>query len=342
MKIEYDVSLAERTTLGLGGPAKRFVRATSVEELRDALASAGNDPVLVLGSGSNLVVRDGGFSGLVIEIALAGVSIVHERAGTAVAVGAGVMWDDFVARMVEEGLRGVTCLSGIPGLVGATPMQNVGAYGQEVSDTIVTVRVLDRQTGEIREWPNIECQFGYRTSVFRGSDRWIVLGVQFWLRQDRWSEPIRYPELARSLGLAEGETAPLVDVRRTVLELRRRKGMVVDPADPESKSAGSFFTNPIVDPAIVKTLFGANPEMPHWLTADGKVKLAAAWLIEHAGFAKGHVHGKVGISKKHALALVNRGGTARELLALAESIQDGVRSRFGIALQREPIVVGED
>ncbi len=316
--------LAELTTLGLGGPARRFVRVTSIDELRDALAT--DDPVLVLGGGSNLVVSDAGFDGLVVQLGLTDVTI---EPGGLVTAGAGVVWDELVAQTIAAGLAGFECLSGIPGLVGATPMQNVGAYGQEVSDTITYVRALDRETGELVTFTNAACGFAYRHSMFRGSSRYVIVEVQFQLEPSAQSKPITYAELQKELG----ERAPLATVRETVIRLRRGKGMVVDPGDPESRSAGSFFTNPLVAPTQV-------PEgAPSWPQPDGRVKLSAAWLIERAGFAKGHTVGGVGISKKHALALVNRGGTTEQLLALARSIQDTVKDRFGIELGPEPIIV---
>ena len=321
MNVEHDVPLAPLTTLGLGGAAKRFVRVTSVVDLIDALAES---RVLILGGGSNLVVSDAGFDGLVVQIGIRGIAVDCDT----ITVAAGESWDDFVAQMVAARRVGVECLSGIPGLVGATPMQNVGAYGQEVSDTIQSVRVYDRDKRELVTMTPTECAFGYRTSVFRGSARWVVVDVTFRLPRGEDSQ-VRYAELQKALG---GERAPLARVRETVIALRRGKGMVVDPADPESKSAGSFFTNPIVAAAPA----GA----PSWPQPDGRVKVSAAWLIEHSGFAKGYTRGNVGISKKHALALVNRGdATAAELLALARQIQDGVRSQLGVALELEPVVV---
>ena len=329
MRVEHDVPLAPRTTLGIGGPARRLVAITSTAELPEALAL---DPkILVLGGGSNLVVGDAGWDGVVLAIALRGIAVDCDT----VSVAAGVPWDDFVAQMVETRRSGIECLSGIPGLVGATPMQNVGAYGQEVADTITAVRAFDRERGELVTMTPAECAFGYRTSVFRGSTRWIVVDVTFRLPRSELSAPIRYAELARALGVPEGDRAPLQLVRDTVIALRRGKGMVVDPADPESRSAGSFFTNPIVDAATAARVGG-----PQWAQPDGRVKLSAGWLIEHAGFAKGHTAGRVGISRKHALALVNRGGaTAAELLELARAIQDGVRTRMGVELHPEPILV---
>ena len=346
MLFTHEVPLAPRTTLGLGGPARRLAHVENVDDLKQALATAGADPVLILGGGSNLVVRDGGFPGTVIQIAIAGVKIREHGDHAVVSAFAGEPWDAFVAQMVDAKLSGVECLSGIPGLVGATPMQNVGAYGQEVADTIVLVRVLDRQTGEIESFEPKDCGFAYRTSAFKGSERWVVLEVRFKLARSGDSVPLKYPELSRTLGVGEGGRAPLADVRSTVIALRRTKGMVVDPADPDSRSAGSFFMNPIVDAetlALLESNLPAGTAMPRWAADDGKTKLSAGWLIERAGFAKGHGAGRAGISTKHALALVNRGdATTHDLLALAQEIQDGVRARLGIDLVPEPVIVGID
>ncbi|MDB4961526.1 MAG: UDP-N-acetylenolpyruvoylglucosamine reductase [Myxococcales bacterium] len=348
MKVTLDAPLAARTTLGLGGPARRLVRAEIVAHLHDALAlaAAASERVLVIGGGSNLVIRDGGWDGLVIEMALPGVHIVREGSHAIVTAGAGVVWDDLVAETVAARLAGLECLSGIPGLVGATPMQNVGAYGQEVADTITHVRVLDRQTGRLETLSPEACGFAYRTSVFKGSERWIVVEVQFRLAVSELGQPLRYPELARSLGVADGARVPLRVIRDRVIELRRGKGMVVDPQDPASCSAGSFFTNPIVDAATlaaVEARLPAGIAMPRFPAAGGMIKLSAGWLIERAGFTKGYGRGRAGISTKHALALVNRGGaTTRELLELANEIQNGVRDRLGVELVPEPVIVGVD
>ena len=340
LAIQRDVPLAERTTLGVGGPARRFVRVADDDEVRAALAEADRTAarVFVLGGGSNLVVADAGWDGLVIQLADAQIALAAD--GTVDAAG-GASWDGLVERAVEAGLAGVECLAGIPGLVGATPMQNVGAYGQEVSDTITSVRVFDRERGVVTEMEGAACAFGYRTSVFRGRARWIVLGVRFQLTPGAMSAPIRYAELARALGIAEGERAPLADVRRTVIALRRGKGMVVDATDPDSRSAGSFFTNPLVDAgALAAALAQTGPDLPRWAQPDGTTKLSAAWLIERAGFVKGTTRGRAGISRKHALALVNLGGaSAAEILALAATIVAGVHARFGVTLEREPILV---
>ena len=338
---ESDVPLAALTTLGLGGPARRFARVTSVEDLRTALADGARhgERVLILGGGSNLVVADAGFEGLVIAMAITGVAID----GNLVTVGAGESWDGLVAQTVAANLAGFECLSGIPGSVGATPMQNVGAYGQEVSDTIVWVEALDRDTGALRIIKAAECDFAYRASRFRGSDRWAITRVRFELTAGPDSRPIRYAELAKALGIPDGEVAPLAQVRETVLALRRGKGMVVDASDPDSRSAGSFFTNPLVDPttfADLRERVGEGVTIPAWPADHGRTKLSAGWLIERAGFARGHVAGPVGISNKHALALVHRGGgTTRELLELAATIQDAVRTRLGVELHPEPVFV---
>jgi UDP-N-acetylmuramate dehydrogenase len=345
--------LSELTTLRLGGPAKRIVEARSERAVADAVAEAdaAGDPLLVLAGGSNVVVADEGFPGTVVRILTAGVS-ERPGAGTAVLeVQAGEPWDPFVQRCVHAGLAGIECLSGIPGSVGATPIQNVGAYGQDVSETITSVRAYDRQTQQTDELTPGECGFTYRSSVFkRTPNRWVVLAVTYELDRQPHSRPVRYAELARELGIAEGDTAPLAQVREAVLRLRRRKGMVVDPQDPDSVSAGSFFTNPILDPdefhhleerARAKLGDGARP--PHWLEPDGRVKTSAAWLVQNAGFARGYGSpGPIALSSKHTLALTNRGGgTATQLLALAREIAAGVEREFGVALVPEPVLVGQ-
>jgi UDP-N-acetylmuramate dehydrogenase len=345
------VRLADHTTLRLGGPARRAVVANTEEALvatvRDA--DARGEPVLVLGGGSNLVVADEGFDGVVVQVETRGEARHDEGDLALVDVAAGEDWDAFVARAVGEGLSGVEALSGIPGRVGATPIQNVGAYGQEVKDTLRAVRLWDRRAGAAVTLARAECDFRYRESRLKDEPgRWLVLGVTFALAKTMQSAPIAYAELARALGAAEGERAPLARVRSTVLALRRGKGMVLDPADPDSTSAGSFFMNPIVLdaelPAIearVRARLGDGVAMPRFPAAGGRTKLAAAWLIERAGFAKGFGEGRIGISGKHTLALVNRGGgTTAELLALARTVRQGVRDAFGVTLQPEPVMVG--
>jgi UDP-N-acetylmuramate dehydrogenase len=345
------VRLADHTTLRLGGPAADYVRCPDAEQLVEAVARADRDgvPVLLLGGGSNLVVADEGFDGLVVDITSAGItsdpstgSGTAECGGALVTVAAGEGWDDFVARAVAEGWIGVEALSGIPGSVGATPIQNVGAYGQEVADTIARVRTWDRQDATIRTYAASECGFGYRTSRFKADPaRHVVLSVTFQLRVGDLGAPVGYAELARSLGVELGGRAPAADVRDAVLALRAGKGMVLDDADPDTWSAGSFFTNPLLDPALVPE--GA-PSWPQPSSGSGQaaqVKTSAAWLIEHAGFSKGYRRGRAGVSTKHTLALTNRGGaTTAELLALAAEVRDGVREKFGITLVNEPVLVG--
>lgn len=331
--------LRDHTTLRLGGPAGELVVATTEEELVAALDTDG--PVLVLGGGSNLVVADDGFAGRVVKIATTGISADTEDddpscGGVLVTVAAGESWDHLVEVAVERGWVGVEALSGIPGSVGATPVQNVGAYGQEVSQTIASVRVWDRVLRGVRTFANADCHFSYRHSRFKADPgRHVVLSVTFQLRQGTLGAPVQYAELARALGVDLGQRAPLREVREAVLGLRRGKGMVLDDADPDTWSAGSFFTNPVVPAEQV-------PEgAPAWPAGDGLVKTSAAWLIDHAGFGKGYAAGRVSLSTKHALALTNRGGaTTEELLALAREVRDGVQAAYGIRLVNEPVLVG--
>lgn len=335
-------ALAELTTLRLGGPARELVRAADEGTLLDAVrrADAAGTPLLVLGGGSNLVVADAGFEGTVVRVETRG---VHEEGdlcgGAMVTVAAGEPWDPLVARAVNAGWVGLEALSGIPGSVGASPIQNVGAYGQEVADTIASVRCWDRVDGLQRTFAAADCGFGYRTSRFKAHPgRYVVLAVTFQLRLGELSAPVRYDELARALGIAVGARAPMTAVRDAVLGLRRRKGMVLDDADPDTWSAGSFFTNPVLDhSAAVRMPVGA----PRWEQPDGSVKTSAAWLIEHSGFAKGYGNDRVSLSTKHPLALTNR-GTARteDLLALAAEVQRGVHETYGVWLVNEPALVG--
>jgi len=342
------MQLADLTSLRLGGPPGRFVEAHTEEEVvaRVREADAEDEPVLVLAGGSNVVVADEGFPGTVVHVLTRGV----ERDDASLTVQAGEPWDEFVAARVGEGMAGIECLSGIPGSTGATPIQNVGAYGEEVSEVITSVRVLNRRGGEVAELAPADCGFSYRSSSFkREPDQWVVLAVTFTLDAQPGSRPIRYAELARALGVELGETAPLADVREAVLALRRSKGMVIDPSDPDSVSAGSFFTNPILDPAHFEQLeervahdLGPDTRMPNWPEPDGQVKTSAAWLVERAGFGRGYgAPGPIMVSTKHSLALTNRGGgTTAELIALAREIQFGVRKRFGVELTPEPVIVG--
>lgn len=337
--------LAARTTLRLGGPARDLVTATTEDEVIAAVSAADDRglPVLVLGGGSNVVIADEGFSGTVIEIATTGISADVDEditcGGAMVTVAAGESWDALVAVAVERGWVGIEALAGIPGAVGATPIQNVGAYGQEVSQTIASVRVWDRTLRGVRTFANADCGFGYRSSRFKSDPRrHVVLSVTFQLRQGHLGTPVTYAELARTLGIEQGERAPLTDVRDAVLGLRRGKGMVLDAADHDTWSAGSFFTNPIVTEADL-------PEgAPAW-PAEGGVKTSAAWLIEHAGFGRGYGvdvrGGRVSLSTKHTLALTNRGtASTADLLALAREIRDGVAAAYGITLVNEPVLVG--
>ena len=346
-----DVPLAPLTTLELGGPARRLVEVADEAELCATVlaADAAGEPVLVLGGGSNVVIADVGFDGTVVRIATRG--ITRDRAGEHVLLeaAAGEPWDDLVAGAVADGLAGIECLAGIPGLTGATPIQNVGAYGQDVAQTVTAVRVLDREDGAVRELPAAACGFRYRSSAFKGHARYVVLGVTFRLRADATeSEPIAYAELARTLGVDTGERAPLAATRDAVLGLRRGKGMVLDPGDPDTRSAGSFFTNPILDAdafaaltARVAERLGPDTRPPAFPEPDGRTKTSAAWLIDRAGFGPGTRRGTVAQSGKHALALVNLGGaTTGDLVALAREIAAGVEEAFGVALVPEPVFVG--
>jgi UDP-N-acetylmuramate dehydrogenase len=335
--------LSELTTLRLGGPARAVVEARSENELLAAVR-AEPGPLLLVAGGSNLVVADAGFPGTVVRVLTAGVEERERDGRVELTVQAGEAWEPFVARCVAAGLAGVESLSGIPGSVGATPIQNVGAYGQEVAETVASVRVLDRERDVVEELPAADCGFAYRSSAFKRSPgRWVVLAVTFALERRELSAPLTYAELARTLAVQPGEGAPLADVREAVLGLRRGKGMVLDPGDPDTVSAGSFFTNPILDADAFGALEQrATERPPRFPEDDGRVKTSAAWLIERAGFARGHGNPNgIAISSKHTLALTNRGGgTTAELLALAREIAGGVRERFGVTLEPEPTLVG--
>jgi UDP-N-acetylmuramate dehydrogenase len=316
-------------------------REEDVEVALRAAARRG-EPVFVLGEGSNVVVGDDGFPGLTLRMRSRGISVRREGDGVVVDVAAGEPWDGLVARAVGEGWRGLECLSGIPGLVGGAPIQNIGAYAQEASDTIASVRAFDRDVGGFVDLLPTDCGFGYRQSIFKRSPRWIVTSVAFRFARGASSMPLGYAELTGALALAEGGSAPLPVVREAVLALRRRKGMVVDPSDPDSVSAGSFFVNPVVEAGVLAEVEAhASARPPRFDAGGGRYKLAAAWLVEQAGFPKGWGRGRAGVSRKHALALVNRGeATARDLLAVARAIRDGVRGRFGVTLEPEPVFVG--
>ena len=391
--VREPVRLSRFTTLGLGGPARHFVVAGTDEEIIAAVRAADQDgePLLVLGGGSNLVVSDDGFPGTVIQVATKGIHRTTDPgagpdaagpgqwepgAPVTLTVAAGEDWDTVVASCVAADLAGLECLSGIPGLAGATPIQNVGAYGQEVADTITRVRAYDRARAEVVDLAAADCGFGYRTSAFKRSitapavtGRFVVLEVTFQLTSDRLSRPLRYAELAGALGLDAArldaaredqgaQRAPLGDVRSAVLRLRRGKGMVLDPADPDSRSAGSFFTNPVLDAAqfaalrrVVDERCGPAIPIPRFPAGPGQVKVPAAWLIGQAGFQKGYQGARrdggsppgpaARISTKHTLALINPGDArTADLVGLAREIRDRVRDIFGVELASEPVLVG--
>lgn len=351
--ILHNVPLSPLTTIGLGGRATYFVACQSIDQVCEALrfASGRNLRVHILGGGSNVVFSDDGFNGLVIRVELKGVSYDAHGDSFMVTVAAGEEWDALIQQCIVRHLAGFECLSGIPGFVGATPIQNVGAYGQEVRDTIVSVKALDRQTLKPVEFPNKECRFGYRQSRFKSNDadKYIITEVTFRLRKKGRSE-IRYPELQKfvasttDIDALPADEPVLRTIREAVLMLRRRKSMVVDPNDLNSRSVGSFFTNPVLSTdqtADVKSRWRSltgQDDIPTFPTGDG-TKIPAAWLVEHAGFPKGYRSGGVGISQNHSLALVNYGGTTRELVDLAVRIQQSVHERFGISLEREPSIV---
>ncbi|MFG1889656.1 UDP-N-acetylmuramate dehydrogenase [Micromonospora sp. NPDC049051] len=340
--------LARYTTLGLGGPAGRVVAGDDAEAIvRAVREAAGRDePVLLLAGGSNVVIGDAGFPGTVVLVRSRGLRVVAEDADTVtVRVEAGEPWDELVASTVANGWSGLECLSGVPGSTGATPIQNVGAYGQEVAETIVGVEVHDRVEGTVGRIAAADCGFAYRSSIFKYSDRWVVLSVDFRLARSPLSGPVRYAELARALGVEVGDRVPLADARATVLRLRAGKGMVLDPADPDTRSVGSFFTNPVLDMAAYELLRERAADIgepPSWPCPGDMVKVSAAWLIDKAGFGKGHPGPEgVAISSKHTLALTNRSGTASTaaLVELAREIRDGVHRRFGVTLHPEPVLI---
>jgi UDP-N-acetylmuramate dehydrogenase len=344
----HDAPLAPLTTLRLGGPARRLVEATTDDEVVETVRAAdrGGVPLLIVGGGSNLVIGDQGFDGTVLRIATTG----FELDGTDLTLAAGEVWTDAVAHTVEAGLAGIECLAGIPGSAGATPIQNVGAYGQEVSSTITEVTAYDRRAEETVVLTNAECAFSYRHSRFKADpDRYVVLRVGFRLEDaNGQSAPVRYAEVARSLGVGQGERVELALAREKVLELRAGKGMVLDPADHDTWSAGSFFTNPVLEPgqyeaflARVHDRLGPESAPPAYPAADGRTKTSAAWRIDRAGFTKGYGTGPARISTKHTLALTNRGAAKTEdLLTLAREVRDGVREAFGVELVNEPVMVG--
>jgi len=339
--------LGELTTLRVGGPARRHLVASDADALVAAVRAAdqAGDPVLLIGGGSNLVIGDAGFDGTVIQVAGRGIEVRSQDycGGAEITVQAGHPWDDVVDQAVGSGWSGIEALSGIPGSTGATPVQNVGAYGQEVAGTVASVRTWDRDTGAIRTLAAAECRFGYRDSLFkreryRGGPRFVVLQVSFQLVVADLGEPVRYAELARTLGVEVGARVPLAQVRQAVLGLRAGKGMVLDEADHDTWSAGSFFTNPVLSAEQAAAL---PAEAPRYPAGEGRVKTSAAWLIDHAGFPKGFgLPGPASLSTKHTLALTNRGrARTADVLEIARQVRDGVEKVHGVRLAPEPELI---
>jgi UDP-N-acetylmuramate dehydrogenase len=340
--VQADVPLADWCTLNVGGPAQWFVQARSEDDVLDALAwaDARRAPVLILGGGSNIVIADEGFPGVVVHIAIGGVHVQETGSTVLFSVGSGEAWDPFVARTIALDCGGLECLSGIPGLVGGTPVQNVGAYGQEVSSVIRSVRVIDRHAREVKTMLALECGFGYRTSRFKhaDADRYIVTQVDFALT--RHAPPtMTYADVVKYFADRPEHPPTLQEVREAIIEIRSRKGMVIREGNPANRSCGSFFVNPVVVRAHFATLGGA----PHYPVGEDRVKVPAAWLIEHAGFSRGYVEGAVGISPFQAQGVINRGGAkAADVVGLAIAIKRAVWKRFAIAIVPEPIFVGFD
>lgn len=344
-RIEENVPLAPWTTFRIGGPARYFINAPSEEAVLEGIGFAKEKklPLFVLGGGSNLLVADRGFPGVVLKVGLTGIEWEDDRDKTIVRAGAGEEWDRLVQLCIERNLAGIECLSGIPGSVGGTPVQNVGAYGQEVSEVLSAVRAYDRETGRITELLNDDCKFTYRTSVFNtvSKDRYIVLNVTYSLTK-HGAPAVRYADVQKEFeGTAEEPT--LREVRNAVRRIRARKAMLLAEGDPDCRSAGSFFKNPIISEdqfAALESIL-PNERVPRYPASPGKVKTAAAWLIERAGFSKGYSRGPVGLSTKHTLALVNKGGAkAEDVLRLAKEIQERVNVKFGIKLIPEPVFLG--
>ncbi|MBN1961884.1 MAG: UDP-N-acetylmuramate dehydrogenase [Deltaproteobacteria bacterium] len=351
MPIAFDVPLAPLTTLKLGGRALKFLSAQTENDIIESInnSDAIGEPVLILGGGSNVVISDNGFSGLVIRNCLQGITTYSSSEETQVYVAAGESLADFVAQMVDASLSGIEMLSGIPGTVGAAPVQNVGAYGSDISQVLQDVRVYDRKQKQIKTINVAECDFNYRNSIFRNNSRYIILGVTVKLIKRNYASPVCYKELAQALQINIGSKPPLGQVHKAILQLRRNKGMLLDTDDTESCSVGSFFKNPMITQQkflLLQNQFlqsqkeKSEDSIPHFIDGD-QLKIPAAWLIEQAGFHKGYQKGPVGISRKHALALVNRGGgTTCELIILAREIRDTVLDKFGILLEAEPVFVG--
>ncbi|WP_018156938.1 UDP-N-acetylmuramate dehydrogenase [Demetria terragena] len=353
MRELFQVPLAPLTTMRVGGPAARLVVAETNDEVVDAIREVdeADEELLVLSGGSNVVIRDEGFPGTVVRIATRGVTVesADDCGGVMVRVAGGENWDDVVAQAVSEGWSGIECLSGIPGLAGATPVQNVGAYGQEVATTIASVRVYDRRDQQVRTLAAADCGFTYRYSIFKAFRYYVVLDVLFQLRPSSMSQPIAYADLATQLGVEQGERAPMVEVRDGVLAQRRKRGMVLDETDHDTWSCGSFFTNPQLTDAQrdallerARAVLGPDVTPPLFPGEQGRTKTSAAWLIDKAGFGKGYgLPGPAALSSKHTLAVTNRGSaTAADVAALAREVRDGVRDRLGVELVNEPVFVG--
>jgi len=353
MTIKENIPLAPLTTLQVGGAARYFAETKREDEIREAVefAKARDLQLFVLGGGSNLVIADSGWPGLALRIAIGGISTArNDAAGGAVlfSVGAGVNWDDFVAQAVAQNCAGIECLSGIPGSAGGTPVQNVGAYGQEVADTIESVRALDLKENRVAVLPNPACGFRYRSSIFNRSERgrYIILRVNYRLK--RGGAPnLKYADLQKHFTRNAGPRTPpsLAEVRAAVREIRRSKGMLITPDDEDCRSAGSFFKNPVLGGEEFKQLSARAEseglEVPSYPALEVQHKVSAAWLVEHSGFSKGYISGAAGISHRHALALINRGGAkASDIVRLKDEIQSAVRESWGILLEPEPVFVG--
>ena len=332
--------LRDYTSLRVGGPAKSFVEVRTEAQIIEAIEAAGDTPILIIGGGTNILVSDNGFEGTVIRISNNSLEAeVDACSGATLVIGAGENWEKFVETTINRGFAGLETLSGIPGTVGAAPIQNIGAYGHEVSEFITRVRTYDRKEKALKTFTNSECQFGYRNSLFKATPgRYVVLDVGFQLRVGEDTTPILYGELAKKLGIEVGDKSTVIATRKAVLELRQAKGMLLVPQDRDSWSAGSFFTNPIITADLAEKL----PEgAPKWLLDDGRVKTSAAWLIENSGIHKGDAHGGAKVSSKHVLALTNAGNaTAQDIAELANIARKSVKDKFGITLEAEVNLVG--
>jgi UDP-N-acetylmuramate dehydrogenase len=331
--------LSKYTSLRVGGPAKKIVHVSTEAEIIAAIEESEGSPVLIMGGGTNVLIADTGFDGTVIHISNDSIQAEMDAcSGATLTIGAGQNWDQFVQTTIDRGLAGLETLSGIPGSVGAAPIQNIGAYGHELSEFITRVRTYDREEKEVKTFTNSQCEFSYRSSHFKEHPgRYVILDVAFQLRQGEMSDPITYIELSKKLGIEPGEKASVMEVRSAVLELRASKGMLISE-DPDSWSAGSFFTNPIISQQDADSLPNATPK---WPLNDGRVKISAAWLIENSGMNKGDAIGGARISTKHVLALTNSGSaTASDIAALAKKARDQVKEKFGITLIAEVNLIG--